>query len=85
MSEGSNAEKYIKNLIEINYKGLVEFWDYSDFKLLEHVDIIITDAIGSQRTTNFIKCEFSIVLDYFKSLNYLIERKILENIKAKKE
>ncbi len=85
MSGGSNAEKYIKDLIEINYKGLVEFWDYSDFKLLEHVDIVITDTIGSRRTTNFIKCEFPIVFDYFKSLNYLIERKILENIKAKKE
>ncbi|EOS8095639.1 helix-turn-helix domain-containing protein [Enterococcus hirae] len=85
MSGGSNAEKYIKNLIEINYKGLVEFWDYSDFKLLEHVDIVITDIIGSQRATNFIKCEFPIVLDYFKTLNSLIERKILENIKAKKE
>lgn len=83
MTGGSSTEKYLKNLIEINYKGLVEFWDYSDSKLLECVDIVITDTIGNQRGNNFIKCEFPVTLDSFKSLNSLLKNKILEKIGVK--
>lgn len=77
---GSSTEKYIKDLIEISYKGLVELWDYSEPKFLECADIVITDVIDSHRNNNFIKCEIPVTLDYFKALNSLIKKKILENI-----
>lgn len=83
MLGGSSIEKYIKDLIEFNYKGLIEFWDYSDNKLLEYVDIVITDDTSNRRSDNFIKCEFPITLNYYKSLNSSIKMKILEKIKER--